>query len=153
MTRLATFAYALSALLAFPAAAHAQGLPTAEALVCGWSAPRCQALTTITVQQVASVPGVAGARASYDPAARRIYVAPNADDAMTAAALAHELTHVLQLDAGQRYTPATCYAMEDEAFTAQAGMWAAAHGGDPAFTSPPGWAAVNATDDCQKRFG
>jgi hypothetical protein len=67
--------------------------------------------------------------------------------------LAHELTHVLQVDAGATYGPFTCFAMEYEAFTAQRITWAAAHDGASAFTSPPAWAAINAVDDCRKNFG
>lgn len=123
----------------------------ALALLCGLTPVRCRLAPTVTIAVAADVPGVRGAMTSYDPRTRTVYLKP-AGPEVAAALLAHELTHVEQIDAGETYTPATCRPMELEAFQAQAEVWSALHGGDPSFTSPPGWAVLNADNDCRLAF-
>jgi hypothetical protein len=134
-------------------------VPEALQIVCAVAqlAAQCaaaqpNAVRPVGIEVTATVPGVAGAAASFNPFSRVIHLRPMPDDQL-ASYLAHELTHVVQVDAGVRYGPFTCFAMEYEAFTAQRVAWAAAHDGAPAFTSPPAWAAINAVDDCRKSFG
>lgn len=103
-------------------------LAPALALLCSINSPDAAQLCTkadsVKIEAVSQqLNGYSFARATFDPSTRTIRMIPYPVNAVMAGFIAHELTHVEQIDAGRAYNNQTCLNFEQEAYTNQAQIY------------------------------